>query len=146
MVYTWRPGSHHKVPASVAAAECERLEAEGRLTAADLVEEARAEGSPLHEEFEWRDDVAAEEYRKSQARCIINSLVVVSEKHEPVKAFVNLVATTPTYTSIQTAVSRADTKELLLQNALRELVAFQKKYKNLTEFADLFEEIEKLTA
>lgn len=146
MVYTWRPGSRHKVSASVAAAECERLEAEGRLTAADLVEESRSEDSPLHSEFEWRDDVAAEEYRKSQARGIINSLVVVSEKHEPVKAFVNLVATSPTYTSIQTAVSRADTKELLLQNALRELISFQKKYRNLTEFADLFKEIEKLTA
>ena len=146
MIYTWRPGSKHKVSANVAAAECERLEAEGRLTAADLVEESRSEDSPLHSEFEWRDDVAAEEYRKSQARGIINSLVVVSEKHEPVKAFVNLVATSPTYTSIQTAVSRADTKELLLQNALRELISFQKKYRSLTEFADLFKEIEKLTA
>ena len=146
MVYTWRPGSKHKVSANVAAAECERLEAEGRLTAADLVEESRSEDSPLHSEFEWRDDVAADEYRKSQARGIINSLVVVSEKHEPVKAFVNLVATSPTYTSIQTAVSMADTRELLLQNALRELIAFQKKYKNLTEFANLFSEIERLTA
>ena len=146
MIYTWRPGSHHKVPASVAGAECSRLESEGRLTAEALVDENREEGTPLHDEFEWRDDLAAEEWRKQQARLIINSLVVVSEQHEPVRSFINLVATSPKYTSVHTAVSQTDTRELLLQNALRELIAFQKKYKNLTEFVDLFAEIERLTA
>ena len=146
MIYTWRPGSHHKIPASVAGAECSRLESEGRLTAEALVDENREEGTPLHDEFEWRDVVAAEEWRKQQARMIINSLVVVSEQHEPVRAFVNLVAASPTYTSVHTAVSQTDTREMLLQNALRELIAFQKKYKNLTEFAELFAEIERLTA
>ena len=146
MIYTWRPGSRHKVPASVAAAECERLEAEGRLTAETLVDENREEGTPLHEEFEWRDDVAAEEWRKQQARMIINSLVVVSEEHEPVRAFVNLVRRSPEYTSVHTAVQRSDTREILLRNALLELQAFQRKYQNLTEFASLFAEIEKITA
>ena len=146
MIYTWRPGSRHKVPASVAAAECERLEAEGRLTAEELVEESRNEDAPLHEEFEWRDDVAAEEWRKQQARMIINALVVVSEEHEPVRAFVNLVQRSPEYTSVHTAVQRSDTRELLIRNALLELKAFQRKYQNLTEFASLFAEIEKITA
>ena len=146
MIYTWRPGSRHKVPASVAAAECERLEAEGRLTAETLVDENREEGTPLHEEFEWRDDVAAEEWRKQQARMIINALVVVSEEHEPVRAFVNLVQRSPEYTSVHTAVQRSDTRELLIRNALLELKAFQRKYQNLTEFASLFAEIEKITA
>ena len=146
MVYVWRRGSHHKVPASIAAAECERLEAEGRLCAEELVNESREEGSPLHEEFEWRDEVAAEEYRKAQARSIINSLVVVSEQHEPVNAFVSLSVRSPEYTAIHTVMQRPDTRDALLQNALRELQAFWRKYKNLSEFAELFAELDKLTA
>lgn len=146
MVYTWRPGSVHKVKASVAAAECERLESEGRLTAEAMVEDSRPEDAPLHCEFQWDDSIAAEEWRKSQARGIINSLVVVSEQHQPVRAFVNLSVKSPEYTNIHTVVQNRSTAEMLLENAKRELRAFQIKYQDLVEFADLFTVIEKLTA
>ena len=37
---------------------------DGKLTPAAVVDSARPEESVLHEDFEWRDDVAAEKYRQ----------------------------------------------------------------------------------
>ena len=41
--------------AQVAGEVCERLEARGRLTPSDLVDESRAEDAPLHGMFTWDD-------------------------------------------------------------------------------------------
>lgn len=47
------------------------LERDGRLTVDDVVDAARDPDSPLHGEFEWDDTVAAELYRRTQARRLI---------------------------------------------------------------------------
>jgi len=41
---------------------------DGKLTAPAVVDEARPEESVLHEDFEWRDDIAAEKYRQRRGR------------------------------------------------------------------------------
>jgi hypothetical protein len=46
----------------------ENLNAEGKGTAADIVDAARPDDAPLHRYFEWDDGVAAERYRETQAR------------------------------------------------------------------------------
>ena len=51
-------------------------ERDQRLTVSAVLKEARKKRSPLHAHFEWRDAVAAEEYRKQQARKIIREFVV----------------------------------------------------------------------
>jgi hypothetical protein len=54
----------------------EIYERDGEVVASVLVDEARPEDSPAHPAFEWRDDVAAEEYRLEQARRLIRRVTI----------------------------------------------------------------------
>ena len=63
----------------------------GVLKVEDVLEEARDEGSPLHKHFEWDDSEAAEQYRKQQARSLIQRCKVVLIDTQPIeiRAFVS---------------------------------------------------------
>ena len=144
MVYTFKPGSFIRADAQTAGEMCERLASEGRLTARDLVEENRPEDAPLHDEFEWDNDAAADRWREHQARHIINCLVVRKDTSEPVRAFFNIERTAPTYTHIETILRSADDTKILLDKAFRELQIFRKKYQTLEELADIFAAIDRV--
>ena len=113
MVYEFKAGAHIKANAQVAGEMCEKLAAEGRLTAADLVEENRPETAPLHNAFEWNNEAAAENWRLHQARHIIGSLIVKREEKEPVRAYFKIERTDTKYTHINAILkSEADTELL----------------------------------
>lgn len=141
MVYSFKSGSHIKADAQAAGEMCEKLAAEGRLTARDLVEENRPESAPLHNEFEWNNDKAAESWREHQARHIIGCLVIKTEKKEPVRAFFNIQRSEPTYSHIEMILQSQDRTDALLRTALLELESFQRKYSMLKELAKVFEAI-----
>ena len=141
--YKWKSGSRHSVSARIAAEVCGDLEAQGRLTARNLVDVSRPEDAPLHGEFTWADDEAAEHWREHEARNIINAVVVVREDaKEPVRKFFTLSVSQPEYHDIDKIIVQEDTRTALLQKALGELIAFQKKYAGLSELAGLFAAIE----
>lgn len=142
MVYKIRPGSRIRAAAETVLSECERLERESRLTAQELVNESRPENAPLHDEFEWRDEVAGELWRVHQARNIINSIVTINEKQEPQRVFFNIEASEPEYYSINTILRSAEKTESLLNTALKEAEAFRRKYKTLKELAEVNQAIE----
>ena len=145
MVYRWKSGSHHKVDAQTAGEVCKALEEEGRLTAADLVDESRPEDAPLHDEFEWDDSIAAEEYRKQQARVMIATIVeVITPEIVPTRAFFNIVHNDSNYESIRTIISDEDKRKALLAKALSELHAFEQKYSTLLELTEVFTAIDNL--
>lgn len=144
MVYSFKSGSHIKADAQAAGEMCEKLAAEGRLTARDLVEENRPESAPLHNEFEWNNDVAAESWREHQARHIIGCLVIKAEKKEPVRAFFNIQRSEPTYSHIESILQSRDEAESLLRTALAELTAFERKYAMLKELTAVFEAIDEV--
>lgn len=147
MVYQWKDGTQYKTDANVAGKVCAEMEAAGTLTAGNLVEASRPKTAPLHNEFEWNNTKAAEEWRKHQARNIIHSLVLVTEPGRndgTVRAFFKLEAKAPNYESIVAIVQQEDKYQALKDAALRELIAFQKKYAQITEFGKLFEAIEEL--
>lgn len=63
--------------AMIVSGELQRLEDErGRLTPEIVVDSARHEESPLHDEFDWDDGVAAHQWRIEQARRLIRSVKV----------------------------------------------------------------------
>lgn len=64
----------------------------GLLRVEDVLEEARDENSILHSHFEWDDSEAAEKYRRSQARALIQRCQIKMVDSEPVviRAFVSL--------------------------------------------------------
>lgn len=147
MVYKWKEAAQIKADAQAAAAVLNDLERKGELNARSVVEVSRPEDAVLHADFEWNDEKAAVEYRLNQARKIMQSLIVIpevenSEQKEPVRAFFKIDAGSPTYKSIQSIMRTPSQKDMLLKMALKELQAFQQKYKRLEELADVFESIE----
>lgn len=141
MTYKWKEGSQHKVSAQIAGEVCAELEERGELNAQNLVDVSRPEDAPLHDEFEWDDDVAAELYRKTQAGSIIRHLAVNTESKAPVRAFFNLEIRSNQFESIQAIIREEDKYSKLLKQALNELEAFQRKYQILTELQEIFDAI-----
>ena len=142
MTFEWKPGSRFKVDANTAGAVCEQLEAAGNLSAKSLLDVSRPEDAPLHSEFEWNDSIAAEKFREEQARCIIRHLVVrLDEKpNEQVRGFFRIEQTVQqSYTNVTTILTQRDLRSQLIQQALEEMAAFQRKYSTLTELAIIFE-------
>lgn len=146
MVYQWKSGSRIKADAQSAGEVCARLEAEGRLTASDLVEESRPEDAPLHSSFEWRDDVAAEEWRMYQARNIIHSIIVIRNDDMPQQVYYNISPAAHNYESIETIVRNEDKYEQLKQQAFRELQSFERRYQTILELSKVFDAIDELLA
>ena len=144
MVYQFKAGSHIRADAQVAGEMCERLAAEGRLDAKTLVEENRPEDAPLHGEFEWDNDAAADRWREHQARHIINCLTVKVEEREPIRAFFSIERSDPQYKHIDSIMRSKSETESLLEMALSELRAFERKYAQLEQLAKVFYAIEEL--
>lgn len=147
MIYKWKNFSY-KTSADIAGEVCEELDRTVGLTPENLVDASRPEDAPLHDEFEWDDLAAAEEYRRVQARLLINNLSIVIEenKQEPVRAFFSLQCgfrkNSGTYESTITIMGDKEKREKLLDNAKKELEAFKKKYQMLSELANVFEAID----
>ena len=148
MIYKWKYGV--PVKASVAGAEMERIEKKhGMVTPKILLDESRRKGAKLHSLFEWDDTIAAENYRLKQAQNIIHNLTIIvegaQEKPLQVAAFVNVsTGVKGEYINVQNAFTYEETRQIVLDRALRELAEFQRKYKNLEELAHVFESINEL--
>lgn len=119
-------------------------------TPQQIVERARDEGAELHKCFEWRDDVAAEKYRLHQARQITHHLVIQEpepqedeEERQPVRFFHQTVNGTG-YRPTEIIYRDENAYETLLETALAELKAFQRKYGRLKELSGVFGEIDKV--
>lgn len=148
--YSWRSG-HGTVSAQIAGETLEMIERrDGQISKEAFLEESRPENSPTHNCFEWDDFVAAEKYRLNQSAAVIRDVVVSVEmgegRSEKVSAFVNIVETptaqTGAYRSLDVAISQEDTRGVMLQNALKEMESFQKKYSVLSELAAVFDVME----
>lgn len=71
----------------------------GSIKPADVVEVSRPDDAPMHDVFEWNDQVAAERFREDQARHVIRSVRIVMVSDGIVE---------PTPTRVLTAVQPAD--------------------------------------
>lgn len=166
--YSWKGGYNFKVSADTVGGVLNRIEqTEGQVTKESFLDYSRDENSETHSLFEWDDSIAAEKYRLATAGKIISQLEVTIihedtqpreitaqiETEEPqerkISAFVNIAPKAPavgaTYYNVSRAMSDADTRKQVLKNALSELQAFERKYRNFTEFAELFEVIKRVT-
>lgn len=126
-----------------------REHAKGELTPEDVLTDARNHNSPLHSFFEWDDTAAAEQHRLGQARGLIRAVVAiyVSDDKPAVrqKAYVHIAEPGANhYRETGHAMSMAKTRNMVLQRAWTEFVAWRRKYQDLSEFAALFEASEKV--
>lgn len=110
---------------------------EGMLKPQAVVDAARNKRNPLHKHFEWDDEIAAEQYRQDQARHIIRIVRVVDEDSEEgtQRAYqsVNIVGSGKSYRSVADIKSSAEFQAAILKQADRDLEAFQRRYRQLTE-------------
>lgn len=144
MIYRWKEGARMGADAQSAGDELERIRTRhnGRLEPEWVVHEAKLARNPLHDLFEWDDNVAAQNYRVDQARGIIRSIdVVVEEVEQPkaVRAFVSVVRDRDrSYTSVSHAMSDPVLRKQVLADAWAALEAWRKRYAELDELAAVF--------
>lgn len=131
--------------------ELERIRKQngGKLLPDIVVREAAEENSPLHDFFEWDDSAAASEYRQEQARMLIRSVVVYSEALGTDYRFYASVVVGedegPSYIPLKMALSRKDTREQVIRDAIGDLQSVKKKYDNIerlkSALGDLVEDL-----
>lgn len=146
-IYEYKCKGLQKVSAQVAGEIMEQLEqSEAGLSPASLLDASRDEQAPLHGEFEWRDDVAAEQYRLTQAGGIIRNIVritVETQEKAPVRAFVSTGERKQAYVSISTALTNEQWRKNLLESAKRDMQSFTAKYRNLDELSEVLTAMQK---
>jgi hypothetical protein len=122
----------------------------GRLTPNAVVASARSENHPLHPHFEWDDHVAAEAYRLDQARNIIRMVRVVDDEGSDgtSRAFMSINDKLGTaYRSITEVKSSIDLQMAVLKQADRDLDAFLRRFRDMTDVcADVQEARRKVAA
>lgn len=143
-VYKWKIERMFPVDAQTAGDEIDRICRErGGVEPKTLVDESRSAGAPLHNCFEWRDEVAAEKYRTEQARDILGNITVVCETQEKqavdVRAFVRVQSA---YRPISVVLNDEEKMLELLEAALRELRAYREKYKHLVALKPVFDALD----
>lgn len=133
----------------------ELLSSHGKLTPQLVVKDARKKMSPLHEFFEWDNDEAAKKFRLHQARMLMNSIELkVEVRNEKgknneikVRAFLNVKDEEQEerfYTSAEVVLSKEEYSKQIMQEALREIQYWRKKYSDLVELKPVFEVVDKI--
>ena len=112
-----------------------------------IVEAAREENTELHKCFTWDDTVAAESWRRHQARMLVAQLVIKTETTDKEPVAVRVIASTATRNEYKPVVKLIEAEQGyadLLARAINELKAFQQKYKAITELREIFAAIDEL--
>ena len=120
----------------------------GMISAEQFVEQAKPESSILHSYLEWDDSMAAHEYRLTQARTMLRSIVVYdgAAPGEKVRAFHHVTLTddvvTEAYVSHQIVWQKPELIDQVVSQAYKELRAFTNKYRVYRELEDLVKAVE----
>jgi hypothetical protein len=124
---------------------------QGDITPEAVLKDARSRSSPLHDFFTWDDTKAAEKWRLQQAGYLLRNIeieVVCNDKPQVTRAFFNVSSgngdTKPTsvYVSFERAFSDTELRQQVINAALDELMYWQTKYRQYTEFAAIFSAIQ----
>lgn len=141
--YRFRSGARVSgVTPEVVTSELARIHQENddTLTAPAVVSAAKPATAPLHPAFEWRNSVAADEYRLIQARQLIRAVIVIPEKVEGEQgapaspAWVHVEK--DNYQPIEVVVQRPDLFEMALKEAQSKLAAAERAVMDLKRAAE----------
>lgn len=135
------PGLYEsKVTPEAAAVELNRIRNKfGILRPEFVVEESRRVDAVLHAIFQWNDAEAAELYRRTQARKLIDSIQAVITNDDitcTVRAFVSVRSSeeeSRSYTPITEAIHDKEMYADLLDQARKDMQSFVTKYSQLSE-------------
>lgn len=149
MEIKWKKGYRGSADAESVYSELESIRSrDGNITPEAVVVEAYSPESAMHSEFEWDDSEAAKQYRLDQARSLIRSIEVVYAEAPERQVRAYTVVTSHAHDSTESRKVYTDTKEALedpvtraeiLSNAIRDALAFRRKYADLQELAKIVE-------
>lgn len=127
----------------------------GRISPADVLDEAKDESSPLHEYFEWDDDEAAERYRLAQASSLIRrwrgSIMRVDEKTKTVVLTTARRVQSPSlergngsrgYVTVEAIMADPAMRSDMIRTVLKELQAYRRRYADLVALSDIWSAID----
>lgn len=135
------------------AVEAIRAKHGGNCTDADVVEAAKVKRHTLHKLFEWDDSKAAHAHRLAQARAVLRSLRVVyvgSDSKADARAYEVIERKKPTperpartlYSSHEEAVRDPASREHLLAEAVKQLMAWRRRFRHLNELDRVLEVVD----
>jgi hypothetical protein len=154
--YEWRNYSPKGVSADDAGKVLEKVHSrDGSIKPQAVVDEARPEDSPIHPVFEWRNEIAAEEHRKWQARQLVRNVRVVtvseSGEKETAPAYVHVRATSEKakdggYHAAAKVVSDLDLFDRAINEAHHKLCSAERAVEELNALAKKTNQRDKLAA
>lgn len=117
---------------------------ERTFTPQELLEKARPEKSPIHGDFDWDRDVAAEKWNLQQARQLIASIMLVEETKSgevTTRAFHHVVERSLTgkasvYVADHVVWQEPYLAAQVIERAKREFTAWQRRYTKYSELRD----------
>jgi hypothetical protein len=117
---------------------------DGAVTPKALVEVARDAKSPIHQYFEWNDEVAAEKYRLYQARTLIKCIYIKESNGTEIRKYHNvyLEKDDREYVEHNRVMEAPDLWSQVLGKALAEATMWQKRYQTYRELEPIFTAIE----
>jgi hypothetical protein len=151
MEIRYKQGAQMKAKPEDAYAEIERIKAlcNGDMELQVLVDESKPKDAVLHKEFEWRNTVAARQWRLQQARMVVQSIHIIPDGSDiPVRKYhsVRVVTSEPNkkpvvknvFRSVEDVMADPETRDELLGQAIRDALAYKKRYQGLQELAKVF--------
>lgn len=150
MEIRFKKGTRIKNDAETVYNELERIRAigEGDIALQTLVDESKPKGAALHDEFEWHNPTAANQWRLQQARKVVQSIEIVNDDSTSVRAYesvkvVSAEADEPAkpkraFRSIEDVMGDPETRDELLGQAIRDALHYRKRYQCLQEFSKVF--------
>jgi hypothetical protein len=136
--------------AEVLGQRFDALAERGPLTTQAIVEDARAQDAILHPYFEWNDQVAAEEYRRKQAGYYVRHIMIIrQEGEEPIRGFHDVVIKRDEddpgergFMPLGVICQQQDLVEQIVEQARRELIFWQRRYRQYEALAGVHKAIE----
>lgn len=131
--------------------ELERIKKEKGLTASNVVDEAKGEDNPLHDEFEWDDKKAGRKWREQQARVLIVTVDVEKVGDQRVSNYLNVNVSKESdeenkreYKTQVEVAENESWREQILRQAVSRIKHWQTKYKHLEELSPIFRGIDEV--
>ncbi|OFW99286.1 MAG: hypothetical protein A3E78_11915 [Alphaproteobacteria bacterium RIFCSPHIGHO2_12_FULL_63_12] len=152
MSFAWKAGYPARIDASKAVESLDQIRTSngGAIAAEDIVEAARDPSSALHAQFSWDDALAAEEFRRVQARTLLRSILVVEEGQPPRPYFITIEehreerSNRFSYVRLVEDVLPSQTLvHEVLERALRELESWRAKYAQLAQLSQVHKAIDR---
>ena len=145
-IFQFRSGRSVKgVDAQMAGEELDRLriEANGLLTAQQVLDAARDAASPLHSAFTWDDNAAAEQHRLNEARKLIVSIRVFSTAAaKSMPAYINVRSPDGRgYKASVDVLSNEDLKARVLIEIQQHIEALERKYASFGEIGEILSRV-----